>query len=70
MRAGGTSGAALNAANEAAVERFLGGSLAFLDIPRVCRAVLDNHKFDLNPSLETLWGIDSWARLEVAEWRS
>ena len=32
-RRGGTCGAVLNAANEAAVGRFLAGELAFLDIP-------------------------------------
>src|SRR6185312_16552966 len=32
MRRGGTAGAALNAANEAAVDRFLAGAIAFNDI--------------------------------------
>ena len=32
MRRGGTAGAALNAANEAAVARFLSGEIRFLDI--------------------------------------
>ncbi len=36
-RRGGTCGAVLNAANEAAVERFLAGELAFLDVPRLPR---------------------------------
>ncbi len=70
MRRGGTAGAALNAANEAAVERFLGGTLGFLDIPRACRAVLDHHSFDPRPTLEYLWKVDAWARQEVARWRS
>jgi 1-deoxy-D-xylulose-5-phosphate reductoisomerase len=43
MRRGGTAGAALNAANEAAVDRFLRGEIGFLDIPRVLRAALDHH---------------------------
>ena len=43
-RRGGTCGAVLNAANEAAVERFLAGELAFLDIARCCRAVLDSSR--------------------------
>ena len=70
MRMGGTAGSALNAANEVAVERFLGGSLAFLDIPRVCRAVLDHHTFESAPTLDTLWRVDAWARQEVARWGS
>ncbi|MCA9220225.1 MAG: 1-deoxy-D-xylulose-5-phosphate reductoisomerase, partial [Planctomycetales bacterium] len=38
-RRGGTAGAVLNAANEAAVAEFLQGRLQFLDIAAVCRAV-------------------------------
>jgi 1-deoxy-D-xylulose-5-phosphate reductoisomerase len=69
MRRGGTAGAALNAANEAAVARFLGGEIRFLDIPRACRAVLDSHPFDSRPTLDDLWKVDAWARQEVARWR-
>ena len=69
MRRGGTAGAALNAANEAAVARFLGGEIGFLDIPRACRAVLDQHTFDARPSLVDLWKVDSWARQQVGRWR-
>ncbi len=65
---GGTCGAVLNAANEAAVERFLGGSLAFLDIARCCRAVLDAHDYDPAPSLGRLLALDKWARQEVSRW--
>jgi 1-deoxy-D-xylulose-5-phosphate reductoisomerase len=67
-RAGGTSGAVLNAANEAAVGLFLEGGLAFLDIARVCRAVLDGHAFSPHPSLEELMAADRWARQEVSRW--
>ncbi len=65
---GGTCGAVLNAANEAAVERFLAGSLGFCDIPRACRAVLDQHDFDPTPSLDELLRLDRWARQEVTRW--
>ena len=68
MRRGGTAGAALNAANEAAVTRFLGGEIGFLDIPRAARAVLDHHSFDPRPTLDTLWSVDAWARQEVRRW--
>lgn len=68
MRRGGTAGAALNAANEAAVSRFLDGTLAFLDIPRACRAALEHHDYDPRPSLQTLERVDAWARQEVARW--
>jgi 1-deoxy-D-xylulose-5-phosphate reductoisomerase len=68
MRSGGTAGAALNAANEVAVERFLAGEIRFLDIPRACRAVLDQHPFDSRPTLDDLWNVDAWARQEVRRW--
>ncbi len=67
-RRGGTCGAVLNAANEAAVGRFLAGGLAFLDIPRACRAVLDHHDFSARPTLSELAALDRWARQEIARW--
>jgi 1-deoxy-D-xylulose-5-phosphate reductoisomerase len=69
MRRGGTAGAALNAANEAAVARFLDGTIGFLDIARACRATLDHHSFDPRPALDDLWAVDAWARQEVGRWR-
>jgi 1-deoxy-D-xylulose-5-phosphate reductoisomerase len=65
---GGTCGAVLNAANEAAVGRFLDGGLGFADIPRCCRAVLDCHDYDPAPTLERLLALDRWARQEVVRW--
>lgn len=69
-RRGGTCGAVLNAANEAAVGRFLAGELPFLDIPRVCREVLDHHHYSARPTLAELGSIDRWARQEVARWKT
>ncbi|HMC88761.1 MAG TPA: 1-deoxy-D-xylulose-5-phosphate reductoisomerase, partial [Gemmataceae bacterium] len=67
-RRGGTCGAVLNAANEAAVSRFLAGELGFLDIPRVCRDVLANHHYSARPALPELLAADRWARQEVSRW--
>lgn len=67
---GGSSGAVLNAANEVAVERFLAGDIAFLDIPAACRAVLDSHDYDPAPSLDELLQFDAWARQEARRWRA
>ncbi len=67
-RSGGTCGAVLNAANEAAVGRFLNGEFAFLDIARCCRAVLSSHDYETRPTLERLKALDAWARQEVARW--
>jgi 1-deoxy-D-xylulose-5-phosphate reductoisomerase len=69
MRRGGTAGAALNAANEAAVARFLNGEIGFLDIARACKAALDHHSFDPRPTLDSLWDVDAWARREVDRWK-
>lgn len=67
-RAGGTAGAVLNAANEAAVEAFLQGELHFTEIIPACRSVLESHHFDHHPTLDKLEELDRWARLEVTRW--
>lgn len=69
-RRGGTCGAVLNAANEAAVARFLAGELRFLDIPRVCRAVLEQHHYSPRPTLTELGKLDRWARQEAVRWKT
>jgi 1-deoxy-D-xylulose-5-phosphate reductoisomerase len=63
--AGGTAGAVLNGANEAAVAAFLDGRLGFREIVPACRSVLQNHNFDPEPSLEQVLEADRWARQEV-----
>ncbi len=60
----------LNAANEAAVSRFLAGELHFLDIPRVCHDVLAHHDYSARPGLGEVLAADRWARQEVARWTS
>ena len=67
-RSGGTAGAVLNGANEAAVAAFLAGELGFAEIVPACRAVLEHHNFDPNPTLEELLRLDRWARQEVSRW--
>ncbi len=64
---GGTSGAALNAANEAAVDAFRQGRIGFLDIVQMVEDILDRHTFEENPTLETLMAVDTWARNEVSQ---
>jgi 1-deoxy-D-xylulose-5-phosphate reductoisomerase len=66
--AGGTAGAVVNAANEAAVAAFIAGKIRFTDIVPACRAVLENHAFEACPSLERLLTLDAWARKEVGRW--
>lgn len=67
-RRGGTSGAVLNAANEAAVQQFLQGRLRFHEIVPAAQAVLQHHHFDPNPTLNDLMRLDAWARQEVSRW--
>ena len=67
-RAGGTAGAVLNGANEAAVAAFLQRKLAFHQIVPACKTVLEQHNFDPNPTLEQVLELDSWARQEVLRW--
>jgi 1-deoxy-D-xylulose-5-phosphate reductoisomerase len=67
-RTGGTTGAVLNAANEAAVAGFLQGEMAFTDIVPACRGVLEHHDFDPSPTLDELIRLDDWARKEIARW--
>ena len=61
-RAGGTVPAALNAANEVAVEAFLGGRIGFLDIVATSRAVLDRWVQGEAASLEHILAADREAR--------
>jgi 1-deoxy-D-xylulose-5-phosphate reductoisomerase len=67
-RAGGTAGAVLNGANEAAVAAFLAGELGFQEIVPACRSILEHHHFDPDPSLEDVLRLDRWARQEVSRW--
>jgi len=64
-QAGGTAGAGLNGANEAAVAAFLDRRLGFHEVVPACRSVLQNHHFDPAPSLEQVLEADRWARQEV-----
>jgi len=66
--AGGTAGAVLNAANEAAVASFLAGELPFVEIVPACRAVLESHSFVAEPTLAELLELDAWARQEIQRW--
>lgn len=66
LRRGGTCGAVLNGANEAAVQLFRDGAIAFLDIARLAERALMEHPFIASPTLDELIDADRWARQEVA----
>lgn len=67
-RTGGSCGAVVNAANEAAVEAFLNRQLSFTDIVSACREVLEQHNFESHPTLAQLVAADRWARQEITKW--
>jgi 1-deoxy-D-xylulose-5-phosphate reductoisomerase len=62
---GGTAGAALNAANEAAVALFREGAIGFRDIVRHTQRALNQHDYRSAPTLEELLAADRSARHEV-----
>jgi 1-deoxy-D-xylulose-5-phosphate reductoisomerase len=62
-RAGGTAPAWLNAANEVAVDAFLGGRIAWIHIPDVCSGVLDRHDGAAAESPEAVIDADRRARV-------
>ena len=67
-RQGGTAGAVLNAANEAAVAAFLDGRIRFTQIVPACRSVLAEHHFEDQPPLERLLELDAWSRTQIERW--
>jgi 1-deoxy-D-xylulose-5-phosphate reductoisomerase len=62
LEAGGTMPAVLNSANEAAVEAFLQGRLAFRQIPRLIRKVMDSHRPIAAPDLKEIMNAHEWAQ--------
>ena len=62
MKAGGTSTAILNAANEIAVEAFLNKQIRFTGIPELVEATLENISMVEADSIETVLAADSEAR--------
>ena len=62
---GGSAPAAMNGANERAVEAFMEGKLPFMGIPSVIRRVVEEHEFRDNPTIEELIATDDWAKGSV-----
>ena len=70
LRRGGTAPAALNAANEIAVESFLGGRLAFTGIPAVIEGVLGETNVEPLKGLDHVYAADIEARALAARFVS
>jgi 1-deoxy-D-xylulose-5-phosphate reductoisomerase len=62
LRIGGTMPAAMNAANEVAVDAFLNGGLRFIEIADVIRNTMDAHTPREIAGLEDALEADRWAR--------
>ncbi len=63
--AGGTAGAVLNAANEAAVQAFREGRIRFCHIVAHTEAVTHRHRLIESPTVEQLLAADRWAREQL-----
>jgi len=62
LNAGGTMPAALNAANEIAVKRFLEGKISFLQIPETICRTMEHHSSTPHPVLDDIIAADASAR--------
>jgi len=60
--AGGSLCAAMNAADEVAVEAFLQGRIGFMGISEVVQSVMERHHQNLEPSLEQVFEVDADSR--------
>jgi 1-deoxy-D-xylulose-5-phosphate reductoisomerase len=61
-KTGGTMTTVLNAANEAAVDLFLNGKMAFLEIDTLIEKALEQHTVIPEPDLETIQAVDEHTR--------
>ncbi|WP_305987412.1 1-deoxy-D-xylulose-5-phosphate reductoisomerase [Roseibium sp. MMSF_3544] len=72
MKAGGAAPAALNAADEIAVQAFLSKQIGFLDIPAAIEAVLDHlssaNRLGSLKSVDDVVALDMEAREKTLEW--
>jgi 1-deoxy-D-xylulose-5-phosphate reductoisomerase len=66
LRTGGTLPAAMNAANEEAVQAFIDERITLTDIPAVIEAVMDGHQTQPADRLDTILAADRLARVAAA----
>src|SRR6266550_4211426 len=62
LRTGGTLPAAMNAANEEAVQAFIEERISFADIPEIIKSVMDEHRTSDVKDLDAVVGADRSAR--------
>jgi 1-deoxy-D-xylulose-5-phosphate reductoisomerase len=66
LREGGSLPAAMNAANEVAVQAFIDERICLTDIPRVIEAVMDSHEIQPADDLNAVLSADRSARLSAS----
>jgi 1-deoxy-D-xylulose-5-phosphate reductoisomerase len=66
-RKGGTCPAVLCAADEVAVELFLGQRIKFTEIANLIKQALELHQSIPYPTLDEIIAADAWARLKVLQ---
>ncbi|MBI3315200.1 MAG: hypothetical protein HYZ86_04620 [Candidatus Omnitrophica bacterium] len=64
-RSGGTLPCVLNAADEEAVEEFLGGKIGFTAIYKVVEKIVRRHKIIASATVADVLAADAWARQEA-----
>ena len=67
LRRGGSAPAALNLANDLAVQAFLDDQLAFAAIPRVIERAISEHPFIETPTLADLEELEGWTERYVSK---
>jgi len=67
MDAGESMPAVMNAANEVAVEAFLGGKLSFLGISDLIERTMNAHNAHKLASIDEVLEVDAWARAKAGE---
>lgn len=65
LKIGGTMPAALNAANEIAVEAFLSDKIKLHEIPKIIESVMQEHQSKAVTDLEIILEVDTWARRQA-----
>ena len=61
----GTSGAALNLANETTVDLFLNNKILFTDIPRINEIILEDHPWIEHPNLNDINDLEIWVKDKI-----
>jgi len=67
LERGGSAPAAMNGANEEAVKAFVNGNVTFMEMPRVIKKVLDEHRYIANPAIEELIETDTDAKRQILD---